>query len=340
MRSTYRFMHSRAAVIRASRARVAGALLLAAAAPGSFGSRVVHRVDGAGASAPETRQQVGAAPQHGIGPGFTHWIDGTMASEPETQVQPIDADTFVIRQSVKTNFEAPFLYLLFGRERALLIDSGAGGLKIRPTIDRLFADWQARHGGRAIHLVVAHSHGHGDHHAGDDEFRDRPDTDVVGLKPENVAAFFHIDDWPNGIAHYDLGGRVLDIVPTPGHEPAHIMIYDARTRLLFSGDMLYPGRLYVPLNQFDAFHTSADRLAAFARTHPIRALLGAHIEMTTTPGQDYPMKAATHPSEHGLALPPSAIGELQAAVATEKSPPVADRRADFILYPVPPRPAS
>ncbi len=281
-----------------------------------------------------------AAPGGAVGPRFAHWIDGTTASEPETQVQRIDADTFVIRQSVKTNFEAPFLYLLFGKERALLIDTGAGGLSIRPTIDRLIADWQARHGGRALHLIVAHSHGHGDHHAGDSEFRDRPDTDVVPLKPDDVAAFFHLADWPNEIGHIDLGGRVLDIIPTPGHEPAHIMVYDARTRLIFSGDMLYPGRLYVPLNQFDAFRASADRLAAFAKTHSIRALLGAHIEMTTTPGQDYPMKAAAHPSEHGLALPPSAIDELQAAVAAEKSPPVVDRHPDFILYPVAPRPAS
>lgn len=303
--------YGRIPVKRIARARIAGALLLVAAAvPG------------------------------GIGPRFAHWIDGTTVSEPKIQVQRIDSDTFVIRQSVKTNFEAPFLYLLFGQKRVLQIDSGAGGLKVRPTIDGLIADWQARHGNRPIHLVVAHSHGHGDHHAGDEEFRDRPDTDVVGLKPENVAAFFHIDDWPDQIGHYDLGGRVLDIVPTPGHEPAHIMIYDARTRLLFSGDMLYPGRLYVPLNQFDVFHASVDRLAAFARTHPIRALLGAHIEMTTTPGQDYPMKAAAHPSEHGLALSPSTIGELQKAVAAEASPPVVDRHSDFIIYPVPPRPAS
>jgi glyoxylase-like metal-dependent hydrolase (beta-lactamase superfamily II) len=281
-----------------------------------------------------------AAPAADIGPPFAHWIDGTTASEPETQVQEIDADTFVIRQSVKTNFEAPFLYLLFGKERALLIDTGAGGLKVRPTVDRLIAAWQARHDGRAIHLVVAHSHGHGDHHAGDDEFRDRPDTDVVGLKPEDVAAFFHIDAWPNDIGRYDLGRRTLDIIPTPGHEPAHIMVYDARTQLLFSGDMLYPGRLYVPLDKFETFRASANRLAAFAATHPIRALLGAHIEMTMTPGQDYPMKAATHPSEHGLALPPSAIADLQKAVAAEASPPVTDRHPDFILYPVPPRPAS
>jgi glyoxylase-like metal-dependent hydrolase (beta-lactamase superfamily II) len=272
-------------------------------------------------------------------PHFAHWIDGTTTSEPETQVQAIDADTFVIRQSVKTNFEAPFLYLLFGKDRALLIDSGAGGLKVRPTVDRLVDEWRTRHGDRPIRLVVAHSHGHGDHHAGDDEFRNRPDTDVVGLAPEEVAAFFHIANWPSDIARYDLGGRVLDIVPTPGHQPAHIMIYDTRTQLLFSGDMLYPGRLYVPLDTFDAFRASADRLASFAATHPVRALLGAHIEMTTTAGQDYPMEAATHPSEHPLALPPAAIGELQQAVAKAGPTPTIDRHADFIVYPVPPRPA-
>lgn len=280
---------------------------------------------------------IGAAPT-GIGPHFAHWIDGTTPGEPETQVQRIDADSFVIRQSVRTNFEAPFLYLLFGTDRALLIDSGAGGLKIRPTVDRLVADWRARHGGRPVRLIVAHSHSHGDHHGGDDEFRDRPDTELVGLQPQQVAAFFGIRDWPNTIGRFDLGHRVLDILPTPGHEPAHIMIYDARTRLILSGDMLYPGRLYVPRDRFDVFRASAVRLAGFAKTHPVRALLGAHIEMTTTPGQDYPMEAATHPSEHGLALPPSAIAELEKATATAKSPPEIDHHPEFIVYPVTPKP--
>ena len=270
-------------------------------------------------------------------PRFAHWIDGVGPSEPEMQVQAIDADTFVIRQSVKTNFEAPFLYLLFGTDRALLIDTGAGGLKVRPTIDRLVDEWRAKHGNRAIALVVAHSHGHGDHHAGDDEFRDRPNTQVVGLTREDVAAFFHIAHWPTDIGHFDLGGRAVDIIPTPGHQPAHMMVYDARTRLIFSGDMLYPGRLYVPLDKWDLFHASADRLAAFAATHPVRALLGAHIEMTTTPGQDYPHEAPIHPSEHPLPLPPAAIAELQQAVAKASSPPTVDRHADFIVNPVPPR---
>jgi glyoxylase-like metal-dependent hydrolase (beta-lactamase superfamily II) len=281
---------------------------------------------------------LGAATATPKAPDFAHWIDGTAANEPETQVQTIDDDTFVVRQSVKTNFEAPFLYLLFGKDRALLLDTGAGGLKIRPAIERLISDWQTRHGGRAIHLVIAHSHGHGDHHAGDEEFRDRADTDIVGLAPEQVAAFFHIADWPRGEAHFDLGGRILDILPTPGHEPAHIMVYDARTQLLFSGDMLYPGRLYVPLDRFDEFQASADRLATFGKSHKIRALLGAHIEMTTTPGQDYPMRAPTHPSEHPLPLSPIAIGELKKAVDQAGPTPQIDRHADFIVYPRPPKP--
>ena len=280
----------------------------------------------------------GAAPPS-VSPRFGHWIDGTTATEPETQVQRIDRDTFVIRQSVRTNFEAPFLYLLFGTDRALLIDSGAGGLRIRPTVDRLIVAWRARHGGRSIRLIVAHSHGHGDHHGGDGEFRGRPDTELVGLDTAQVAAFFGIRAWPDGIGRYDLGHRVLDIVPTPGHEPAHIMIYDARTQLMFSGDMLYPGRLYVPRNRFDVFRASAARLSAFARTHPIRALLGAHIEMTSTPGQDYAVEAASHPAEHGLALSPSAIEELEKAAAGASSPPAIDRHADFIVYPVAPKPS-
>lgn len=283
---------------------------------------------------------VGATPPQPDLPKFAHWIDGTTANEPETQVQAIDDDTFVIRQSVETNFEAPFLYLLFGRDRALLIDTGAGGLKIRPTVDRVIDQWRAKHGGRAIHLVVAHSHGHGDHHVGDDEFRDRPDTDLVGLAPEDVAAYFHIGDWPNEIAHFDLDGRVLDIIPTPGHQPAHIMVYDPHTRFLLSGDMLYPGRLYFPTDKLAVFRASADRLAAFAATHPIRALLGTHIEMTTTPGKDYPMEAPSHPAEHPLPLSPSVITELSAALAKMGPTPVKDTHADFIIYPVPPKPES
>ena len=272
-------------------------------------------------------------------PLFAPWIDGTAASEPQMQVQRYDADTFVIRQSVKTNFEAPFLYLLFGKDRALLLDTGAGGLKVRPTVDNVIADWLKAHHRASIPLVVAHSHGHGDHHAGDAEFTERPDTTVVGLTAPEVAAFFKIADWPHDIATFDLGARTLSIVPTPGHQPAHIMVFDPKTRLLLSGDSLYPGRLYVPDGQMATFRDSIDRAAAFTKDKRVSHVLGAHIEMTATPGQDFKQAAPSHPNERALELPYGDLAELQAAVHAEGDPPKRDVHPDFIVFPLPPRPA-
>jgi hydroxyacylglutathione hydrolase len=281
-------------------------------------------------------QSAQAAPHPSLFP--EKWIDGTLPDEPVTQVQALDADTFVIRQSIKTNFEAPFLYLLFGRDKALLVDTGAKDGQIRPTVDRLVSDWLAAHHRTSIPLVVAHSHSHGDHVAGDAAFRERPDTTVLGLKPADVAAFFGIAKWPQQIAHFDLGGRVLSVIPTPGHQAAAAMYYDPRLKILLSGDTLYPGRLYVPVNFVPDDRASIDRLAAFAATHPIRAALGAHIEMTRTPGRDYGHEAPTHPDEHPLELPASAIGELKAGLKAPLDVPGKGQVHDhFIIMPVPAR---
>jgi len=266
------------------------------------------------------------------------WIDGTLPQEPAAQVQALDADTFVIRQSVKTNFEAPFVYLLIGRDKALLVDTGAQGGSIRAAVDRVMAAWSRAHHRPAPPLLVAHSHSHGDHIAGDAAFRERPDTTVIGLKPEDVASFFGISDWPNGIARFDLGGRALSIIPTPGHQKAAIMVYDPRLRILLSGDTIYPGRLYVPVNFMADERASVERITRFAAMHPIRALLGAHIEMTRTAGKDYPHEAPTHPDEHPLELPVATIAELcsglKAPLDTPDKPQVHDR---FIIVPVPAR---
>lgn len=267
------------------------------------------------------------------------WIDGTLPQEPATQVQALDADTFVIRQSIKTNFEAPFLYLLFGRDKALLIDSGAEHGRIRPAVDRLVADWLAARGRKSIPLIVAHSHSHGDHVAGDAAFRDRPDTTVVGLKAADVAQFFGIAKWPDDIATFDLGGRALSVIPTPGHQAAAIMFYDPRQKILLSGDTLYPGRLYLPVNFLADGRASVDRLAAFAARRPIRAVLGAHIEMTRTPGQDYPHEAASHADEHPLELPAETIAELQRGLRAQLDRPgQVQVHDDFVIVPVPARP--
>jgi glyoxylase-like metal-dependent hydrolase (beta-lactamase superfamily II) len=205
-------------------------------------------------------------------------------------------------------------------------------------VDRLIAQWLAAHKRSGIPLVVAHSHSHGDHVAGDAVFRARPDTTVVGLKPAEVAAFFGMKHWPDDIVTFDLGGRPLKVIATPGHQAAAAMYYDPRLKILLSGDTLYPGRLYVPVNFMADDRASVARVAKFAARHPVRAALGAHIEMTRTPGQDYPHEAPTHPDEHPLQLPASAIGELQAGLRARLDEP--DKRQvhdHFIIVPVPPR---
>jgi hypothetical protein len=130
---------------------------------------------------------------------------------------------------------------LFGHDRALLVDTGAQGGVIRPVVDRLVQSWLAAHHRKSIPLVVAHSHS-GDHIAADDALRARPDTVVVGTQASDVASFFHIACWPEGIGRFDLGGRVISVIPTPGHQKAAAMYYDPRLQILLSGDLLYPGR--------------------------------------------------------------------------------------------------
>jgi len=117
--------------------------------------------------------------------------------------------------------------------------------------------------------VIAHSHTHGDHHQGDIEFEGRPDTAVVGLYTTEVSSYFKIADWPNDIARYDLGGRILGIIPTPGHQASHIMVYDEQTRLLFSGDTLCACRLYIPRTSLLAIARAIDRVVAFTKGTPI-----------------------------------------------------------------------
>ncbi|WP_405058560.1 MBL fold metallo-hydrolase [Kribbella sp. NBC_01505] len=232
------------------------------------------------------------------------------------EVYRYDDRTVIIRQGLHTNFEAPFLYLLLGSERALLLDTGTGHVLLRPLIDSLLDGRQ---------LVVAHTHAHGDHIGGDGEF-----DEVVGLTPAEVAAYFGLNDWPEGVAQFDLGDRVLDILPIPGHHASHIAVYDGETRLLFTGDSLYPGRLYV--QDWNAFRASVSRLAAFvAAGNPVEWMLGAHIELTDRPGEDYPMGATVHPDEHELRLAPAVLAELHAVLGPEPARIVRDH---FIVYPV------
>ena len=265
------------------------------------------------------------------------WIGGVEENEPNLQIQAYDENTFVIRQSLKTSFEAPFMYLLFGDDQALLIDTGAGGIDLRAFIDKELSE-REKATGSSIALTVMHSHSHGDHIAADSQFKDRPNTRVVGTDPQEVATFFAINNWPDGITGFDLGNRTVDIIPTPGHHDSHIMVYDRATRLLFSGDVIYPGRLYFRCNNVRMYKTSIDRVADFTATHSVSWVMGAHIELSQTPGQSYGSNDTVRTNEQLLELPASVITEVQAGTNNMLSLPRVEEFTNFILFPIPENP--
>jgi len=102
------------------------------------------------------------------------WNHGARPARRDTdqpiQVHAYDEHTFVLRQNMAVHYEAPFLYLLFGNKRALLLDTGAtadsGLFPLRGTVDALVAKWLAEHPRTGYELIVVHSHAHSDHVAG------------------------------------------------------------------------------------------------------------------------------------------------------------------------------
>jgi hydroxyacylglutathione hydrolase len=253
---------------------------------------------------------------------------------PPFRVHAYNSDFFILRQAACTNFEKPFLYLIFGRERALLLDTGAGVVDLATPIDTLTRNWLKRTGRPAIELVVAHSHAHGDHVAADSQFVGEPRTRVVARDTASVRWFFGVKDWPEDIGHIDLGGRVLDVIPIPGHQPASIAIYDRRTGVMLTGDTFYPGRLYV--RDTLEYSRSIDRLTAFVNEHIVVHFLGAHIENRREPGRDYPEGTVDQPDEHELQLNRAQLFQLDSAVRALRGRFVRTVLPDFTIWPLTP----
>jgi hydroxyacylglutathione hydrolase len=263
------------------------------------------------------------------------WIHGSPSrrhpTDPPWQVHRSRPDTVILRQSKDATFEAPFTFLLFGRDRALLLDTGAvDDHTLRDAVDELVADWLVDHPHQGYQLVVAHTHAHGDHIAGDASFADRPDTVVVGTSPEEVQEFFGFDAWPARIVEYDLGERRLEVTGIPGHQPASIAIYDVASGLLLTGDSVYPGRIYV--RDFPAFLDSMNRLVDLADARTVTHVLGCHIEMSRVPKRDYFLGCRYQPDEPPLQMTPEQLRALRDAAVSIADRPGTHRFDDFVIY--------
>lgn len=263
---------------------------------------------------PKINYQTGTLPQK--------WLTGgpeCATFKADFQVQKYNDDFYILRESGCVHTEKPFLYLIFGQDKAILFDTGAGK-DTDPTtgrvpnvvgaVNRVIEQWRQEHQRKSIPLVVAHLHSHFDHVWGDPQFIHRPDTTFI--KPgdvETLKSAFHIPHWPDDTGQFNLGGRILDIIPAPGHDETSIAVYDRATGILLTGDVLYPGRLYVNEDNPDIMQASVQRLVDFTRSRQVVHILGTHVEQRA-PYYDYPRGIHYAPNEMPLPMGRADLLEL------------------------------
>lgn len=197
-------------------------------------------------------------------------------------VEAIDDETFAV--SEYAHWEEPHCYLICGKTSAVLIDSGLGVCGLLPTVRRL----------TPLPVTVLLTHAHWDHIGGLANFArfavheaerawlcekfPLPPQAVRQELTRNAAVFPENFDCRRYQAYrgtpavvlrdgmkFDLGGRTIETLHTPGHSPGHCCFYDADRQYLFAGDLLYKGCL-------DAYYPSTDPLQFYASVRRVARL--------------------------------------------------------------------
>lgn len=214
-------------------------------------------------------------------------------SDPWFEVYAVAPGVFAIYEPHQA--EETISYLILGRTRALLFDTGMGISDLKKVTGQL----------TALPIVVLNSHTHDDHVGNNWEFKtiygmdtaftrrnalgSREDAQAelgpgqlcgslpqgfdpktYATRPWKISAFVH-----DG-SRITLGGRTLQVLSTPGHTPDAISLFDRAHGLLFTGDTYYPATiwLYRPETDLRAYDASIRRLAGLAPQ--VKLVLGAH----------------------------------------------------------------
>lgn len=267
------------------------------------------------------------------------WIHGSADcernSDPPIEVFEVDPSTYVLRQNKCAHFEAPFIYVLFGEHTVFVQDTGAieeaGRAPVHDVVRKLIAETNPLSSRGEIRILVTHSHSHGDHTAGDVQFQGKPGVALVPPTAEGVRSHFGFAKWPDGVATVDLGGRELLVMPAPGHQDESVVVYDPRTRWLLTGDTVLPGQLYV--RDWEVYRASIAKLTAFAKTHPVSAVMGTHVEMSKS-GQIYERGSTFQPEEIPLPLTADDLAQLDAALTKAGAQPQEIRMQKFVVVPI------
>ena len=198
----------------------------------------------------------------------------------------VEPKTYVIREPQSS--QGNVSYLILGDKRAVMFDTGSGenfpvnGSKMTHIIDQI----------TDLPVTLLLSHFHFDHNQNLGEFDHVAFIElqylVDGTSEDGVYTFsqneilegdypqsVEIDEWwPEG-ADIDLGGRSIQVVGIPGHTDESAMIVDHANKLMFMGDYLYNGELFVfGEHNLSVYEQTLDGL--IANYDSSYALYGAH----------------------------------------------------------------
>ena len=227
------------------------------------------------------------------------------AKTPAIEVFRYQASTYILRQNKCQHFEAPFMYLLLGENKALLLDTGAVENELEfplyQTVNQLIQQHAKETATGVSELIVLHSHGHSDHYAGDSQFVGKANATVVLPSKQALEQFFsehRLNE--HSVISLELGKRKITIIPTPGHQEEAITLYDEKTQWLLTGDSFYPGLVYV--KHWQNYRASIKALNDFSYINKVSAVLGTHIEMKSSAGEYYDIGSTYQPNEAPLTL--------------------------------------
>ena len=90
------------------------------------------------------------------------WIHGSLSAKANTdvriQVHRYNEHTYILRQNPAVHWEAPFMYLLMGDKRAVLLDTGATAeadyFPLRNVVDQVLMRWQQANKLEDLELIV------------------------------------------------------------------------------------------------------------------------------------------------------------------------------------------
>ena len=148
-------------------------------------------------------------------------------------------------------------FLIVGREKALLFDAGAEKIDLLALVRQV----------TSLPITLVLSHSDGDHTAAMGQFEQAyiHPGEVERLKARNTDKLPTLLPVEEGDV-FDLGGVQLEVLHLPGHTPGSIGLLDRQARILYSGDMVSHGPVFMFGEGRDpaAFIASQERLKTMA----------------------------------------------------------------------------